>query len=181
MLQEQIQSKYTNRTYKIYYAYLPRQLCARRIDYPRYSRPRIQEKRSLLRQFTQYMTSTYTTLYLSYLGIALFFLYKNIALQIVIYISVNESSPLQFIRTKYDNKYPTYLLVTHVFCDHYSWYYFFGICAHFNGNLQSNTLRSNCTGVIHTKHELQNTTKSAIHPPFCTKVQRSTSVMVVAL
>jgi hypothetical protein len=54
-------------------------------------------------------------LYLLYLGIALFFLYKNIALQIVIYISVNESSPLHFIRIKYDNKYPTYLLVTHVF------------------------------------------------------------------
>ena len=61
------------------------------------------------------MTSTYTTLYLSYLGIALFFLYKNFALQIVIYISVNESSPLRFIRTKYDNKCPTYLQVTHVF------------------------------------------------------------------
>ena len=68
------------------------------------------------------MTSTYTTLYLSYLGIALFFLYKNFALQIVISImeivicmSVNKSSTLRFIRTKYDNKYLTYLLVTHVF------------------------------------------------------------------
>ena len=58
----------------------------------------------------------------STVGIALFFLYKNFALQIVIYImqiviyiSVNKSSTLRFIRTKYDNKYPTYLLVTHVF------------------------------------------------------------------
>ena len=100
-------------------------------------------------------------------------------MHIVIYINVNESSLLRFIRTKYNNKYPTYLLATHFFCDHYLWYYFFGICAHFKGNLQSNILRSNSTGVKHTKHELQNTTKLAIHDPFCTKVQRSTSEMVV--
>ncbi len=73
------------------------------------------KKGSLLRRCTQFMTSTYTALYLSYLGMALFFLYKNVALHIVIYISVNESSLLRFIRTKYNNKYPTYLLLRHVF------------------------------------------------------------------